>query len=213
MNDNILLIGAGGHASVLLETLIEQNWNIVGYVSRLKAVNQQLFSNIDWFQSDDDILTFDKSTVKLVNGIGSLPKNKLRADFYARYKAMDYHFLTVVSQGAKVSKYAHLDEGVQVMCGAIIQTGVTVGCNSIINTGSIIEHGTCIGCDNHIAPGVTISGQVTSKNNVHFGTGSSVIQSININENVVIGAGATITKDVESNMVCYPAQIFKKVSN
>lgn len=211
MNDGVLLIGAGGHASVLLEILIEQKINVLGYVSPFPAVNQKLFSDFHWFKCDEDILQFEQSKIKLINGIGSLPNSTLRADFYNNYKRLGYTFATLVSQGASVSVYATLEEGVQVMRGVIIQTGVSIGFNSIVNTGSIVDHDCSIGSNNHIAPGVTISGQVTSKENVHFGTGSSVIQSINVNENVVIGAGTTITKNVDKDTICYPARIFKKV--
>lgn len=211
MNNGVLLIGSGGHASVLLDMLIEQNINVLGYVSPSPANNQNLFSQYRWYHNDEDILQFDKATIKLVNGIGSMPENTLRADFYNKYKKIGYSFATLISNHACISKYVSFEEGVQVMRGAIIQTGVSVGCNSIVNTGSIVEHDCSIGSNNHIAPGVTLSGQVTSKSSVHFGTGSSVIQSINVNKNVVIGAGTTITKDVDKNTICYPARIFKKV--
>jgi sugar O-acyltransferase (sialic acid O-acetyltransferase NeuD family) len=211
MSDSVLLIGSGGHAAVLLEMLIEHDINIMGYVSPNPASNQMLFSQYRWYQSDEDILQFDKATIKLVNGIGSLPGNVIRADFYDNYKRLGYAFVTLVSKDAIVSTYARLEEGVQVMRGAIIQTGTSVGHNSIVNTGSIIDHDCSIGNNNHIAPGVTISGQVISQKNVHFGTGSSVIQSINVNENVVVGAGVAVTKDVEANLICFPARITKKV--
>lgn len=213
MNDGVLLIGGGGHASVLLEILIEQKINIIGYVSPIPAANQKLFSTIHWFKSDEDILQFDKSMIKLVNGIGSLPRNTIRTDLYHQYKNLGYSFATLISGKADVSNYACLEEGVQVMRGAIIQTGACIGYNSIVNTGAIIDHDCSIGSNNHIAPGVTISGQVTSSSNVHFGTGSSVIQSIEINKNAVVGAGTTITKNVDKNTTCFPARIFKKVIN
>lgn len=211
MNDGVLLIGSGGHASVLLDMLIEQKINVLGYVSPLPAVNQKLFSDFRWFNSDEDILLFDKLEIKLINGIGSLPGTTLRANFYNNYKKLGYSFATLVSKDASVSRYAILEEGVQVMRGARIQTGTYIGYNSIVNTGSIVDHDCSIGSNNHIAPGVTISGQVASQVNVHFGTGSAVIQSINVNENVVIGAGVTITKDVDKNTICYPARICTKV--
>jgi sugar O-acyltransferase (sialic acid O-acetyltransferase NeuD family) len=213
MSDSVLLIGAGGHASVLLDMLIQQRFNILGYVSPLPAANKKLFSDLHWFKSDDDILQFDKLTIKLVNGIGSLPGNTRRSNLYRQYKKLGYSFATLVSTEASVSTLACLEEGVQVMCGAIIQTGVSVGYNSIVNTGSIIDHDCSIGSNNHIAPGATISGQVTSRKNVHFGTGSSVIQSINITKNVVIGAGAIITKDLDESIICYPARGFIKGIN
>jgi sugar O-acyltransferase (sialic acid O-acetyltransferase NeuD family) len=213
MSDDVLLIGASGHASVVLEMLIEQEFNILGYISPFPARNKKLFIDLDWFQNDDDVLKFDKSTIRLANGIGSLPGNARRAELYSQYKKLGYSFATLVSKNSFVSPYAYLEEGVQVISGALIQTGTSVGYNTIVNTGSNIDHDCSIGSNNHIAPGVTISGQVTSKANVHFGTGSSVIQSINVNENAVIVAGTSITQDLEKNTICYPARIFKKVIN
>lgn len=213
MNNGVLLIGGGGHASVLLEILIEQKINILGYVSPTQAANKNLFSNLHWFKSDEDILQFDNSMIKLVNGIGSLPGNTIRADLYRKYKNLGYSFTTLISEKADVSNYAFLEEGVQVMRGATIQTGVSIGYNSIVNTGAIIDHDCSIGSNNHIAPGTTISGQVTSSSNVHFGTGSSVIQSIRISKNAVVGAGTVITKNVDKNTTCFPARIYKKVIN
>ncbi|WP_392344248.1 acetyltransferase [Pseudoalteromonas prydzensis] len=206
-----LIIGGGGHASVLLDLLIQKNINVIGYVSPKPAVNKKLFSGLDWFNNDGDILKFNKSAITLVNGIGSLPYNELREKIYAEYKELGFSFATLISPNAIVSKFATLEEGVQVMNGAIIQTGTNVGYNSIVNTAAVIDHDCNIGHNNHIAPGVTISGQVTSKASVHFGTGASVIHAIDLNANVIIGAGAIITKNVDANTICYSARTIKKV--
>tara|TARA_B100000767_G_C19749069_1_gene529898 strand:- start:382 stop:1023 length:642 start_codon:yes stop_codon:yes gene_type:complete len=213
MSDGVLIIGAGGHASVLLDILIEQEINILGYISPLPANNKNLFSGYKWFKNNSDILQFDNAKIELVNGIGSLPRKYLRSDIYGQYKKLGYSFATIVSKKACVSSYAFLEEGVQIMHGVVVQAGTNIGYNSIVNTGSTVDHDCSIGSNNHIAPGVTISGEVTSKENVHFGTGSSVIQSIRINENVVVGAGATIVKDVEKHTICYPAYSLKKIYN
>ncbi len=204
MNKPLLIIGAGGHASVLVDILRQQNRDITGIVSPKIESNIKVFEGIKHFNNDDDILKFDNHTIKLVNGIGSLPGNNLRAFIYEKFKTLGYKFETVIANSAIVSDYAELKEGAQVFAGAIVQTNASIGENSIINTGAIIEHDCYIGIHNHIAPGATLSGQVSSKENVHFGTGSSVIQSINVNQNVVIGAGTTITKNVNKNTICYP---------
>ena len=172
MNDNVLLIGAGGHASGLLEMLGMQNINLRGYVSPLPAKNKELFGSLRWFENDSDIFQFDKATTKLLNGIGSLPRSTQRSDLYRRYRELGYEFLTLVSTESSVSKYAHLEAGVQVMRGAMIQPAATVGCNSIVNTGAIIDNDSSIGRDNRMARGVTISGGVKTEENVHVGTGS-----------------------------------------
>ena len=172
-----------------------------------------MFSDIPHFTNDNDVLNYDKHSVRLVNGIGSLPGNNLRARIYQYFIKLGYEFETIVANNSMVSIYAQLAAGTQVMPGAIIQTGVNIGHNCIINTGAIIEHDCDLGVDNHVAPGVTLCGQVSSKRNVFFGAGSSVIQSVTIGENVVIGAGSTITQNIEDNLVCFSDRTIKKVLN
>lgn len=109
MNDGVLLIGSGGHASVLLDMLIEQEISVLGYVSPIPAINKKLFSDFHWFKLDEDILQFDKETIQLVNGIGSLPGNIRRGDFYCKYKNLGYNFTTLISKDASVSNYAYLE--------------------------------------------------------------------------------------------------------
>jgi sugar O-acyltransferase (sialic acid O-acetyltransferase NeuD family) len=207
----LLVIGAGGHASVLVDILLHQKRKILGVVGPQIVSESKVFDGIEVFNNDDDVLEFNKSAIKLVNGIGSMPKSQLRSIIFNKFKALGYEFETVISDSSIVSPYAKLDEGAQIFPGAIIQTDVTIGANTIINSGAIIEHGCVIGNDNHIAPGATLSGQVHTKEFVHVGTGASVIQNINIARNVVIGAGAIVTNNVEQNTICFPARAVKRV--
>jgi sugar O-acyltransferase (sialic acid O-acetyltransferase NeuD family) len=207
----LLIIGSGGHASVLVDILRQQNREILGVISPDKHIRRKVFEHLHHFTCDEDVLKFDKKEVRLVNGIGSLPRQLLRSHIFQRFSDLGYKFETVVASSAIVSKYAELYEGAQVMAGAIIQTGAVIGVNSIINTGAIVEHDCNIGSYNHIAPGVTLSGQVQTEDNVHIGTGASVIHLIIIGKNSVIGAGSTITKNVADNIVCFPARITQKV--
>ena len=209
----MIIIGGGGHAAVLLDMLLKQQREIVGVVSPGERPVRKVFDNIPHFTTDTEVLKFNKNSIKLVNGIGSLPGGSLRTSLYNKFTNLGYEFETVIADNSIVSTYAELASGVQVMSGAIIQTGVNVGSNSIINTGAIVDHDCKIGINNHVASGVTISGQVESQENVHFGTGAAVIHSVNIGANVVIGAGSTICKDILENTICYPARITKKDLN
>jgi len=210
VNKPLLIIASGGHAAVLVDILRQQNREILGVVSLEKPHNRKVFENIPHYSSDNDVLKFDKKEIKLVNGIGSLPKQNLRTKIYQNFITLGYEFETVVASNAIVSTYAKLKEGSQVMAGAVIQSEAIIGANSIINTGAVIDHDCNIGQNNHIASGVTLSGQVHTEENVHIGTGASVIHSITIGKNSVIGAGATITENVAENVICFPARITKK---
>lgn len=207
----LLIIGAGGHASVLVDILRQQKREILGVVSPQIESKSKVFDGIEHFNNDDDIFTFDNQSIKLVNGIGSLPGNRLRTFIYDKFKALGYEFETVIAHSAIVSDYVELAEGVQIFAGAIVQTNASIGANTIINTGSIIDHDCIIGRHNHIAPGVTLSGHVSTSEYVHIGTGASVIQSISIGGSSIIGAGAIATKNIADNMIYYPSEGIRKV--
>ena len=200
MNKEILVLGAGGHASVLVD-ILKQNELIISalYCPEGKVV-RSIISGISIYQDEDNILTRTTDEVILVNGLGSLPASSLRAKLYEKFTKKGYFFQQVISKKAIVSAYASLGKGVQVMPGAIIQPGAVIGDNSIINTGAIIEHDCIIGAHNHIAPGVTLSGHVKTGDYVHIGTGANVIQSIIIGTQAILGAGANVTKDIPSGV-------------
>jgi sugar O-acyltransferase (sialic acid O-acetyltransferase NeuD family) len=206
----LLIIGAGGHASVLVDMLRQQKREIIGLVSPMLESKSKVFDGIEHFKSDGDVLKFDNQSVKLVNGIGSLPGNNLRAEIYSKFKALGYQFETIVASNSIVSEYVELAEGVQIFNGAIVQTNTIIGTNSIINTGAIVEHDCAIGGNNHIAPGVTLSGHVTTSEHVHVGTGATIIQNVKVGANSVVSAGAMLTKDLGENTVHFPAKPFQK---
>jgi len=49
-----------GHALVLLEMLIDQEGNLLGYVPPIPEANKNLFSDLLWLKNVPDILQIDK---------------------------------------------------------------------------------------------------------------------------------------------------------
>ena len=207
MNKPVIVLGAGGHASVLVDMLRSQGVVPIALVAPAAGTLRAALADIPLWH-DEEILTHHPDEVVLVNGIGSLPGNPLRATLFARYRALGYRFASVVSAQAMVSAYAVLEEGAQVMAGAIIQAGAQIGANSIINTGAIVDHDCWIGGNNHIAPGAVLSGGVSTGDAVHIGTGAMLIQNIKIGSHTVVGAGATVSKDLAPNKTLYVAKPF-----
>jgi sugar O-acyltransferase (sialic acid O-acetyltransferase NeuD family) len=205
MSKPVLVIGAGGHAAVLIEVLLELNHTIIGLVAIDKPENKPVFFGIPYYSSDEDVLAFEKDKVLLANGIGSLPGSNLRLKVHQKFNQLGYDFITVISPRAIVSQYSTYSEGVQVMPGAIVNANTFIGVGTILNTGAIVEHDCYIGPHNHIAPGVTLSGNVSTGAYVHIGTGACVIQSIEIGDNTVVGAGAMVNKNLASNKKLYVA--------
>ncbi|KJZ15970.1 shikimate dehydrogenase [Marinomonas sp. S3726] len=202
----IVIIGGGGHASVITEILLNQGREIIAVVSPEDICQRSVFKGIIHLKKDEDVLVYDKEQVLLVNGIGIMPKSSFRREINEYFLALGYRFETVVASNSYVSPYASIDAGAQVLPMAIIQTGATVGSHSIINTGALIEHDCRIGSYNHIAPKATLCGQVETKDSVYVGAGSIIIQKVKLELGSIIGAGAVVTKNIAFNKICYPSR-------
>jgi len=207
LNKPLVILGAGGHAAVLMDTLRQQNAEVLALVAPELDSNRKVLQGIPHYLKDDDVLAFSPDNIRLVNGSGSLPGSRLRTKLFSQFIALGYQFETVVAESAMISPYAELGHGVQVMAGAIIQAGAVIGANSIINSGAIIEHDCIIGAYNHIAPGVTVSGDVITEEHVHIGVGASIIQGIQLGHNVVVSAGVAVTKNIPAAHTVFNGRI------
>lgn len=208
---SIVVIGGGGHASVLVDILRTQERNILAVVCPDDISQRSVFANIQHLKQDDDVLQFSPDEILLVNGIGMLPKSNLKRNLNQYYLSHGYQFETVIADSAQVSSFAVVEPGAQVFAGAIVQAGAIVGVHSVINSGVIIEHDCNIGRYNHIAPRATLCGQVTTQDNVYVGAGSTVIQNIELEQSSIVGAGAIVTKNLTSQQICYPNRTVVKV--
>ncbi|MCE0558562.1 acetyltransferase [Motilimonas sp. E26] len=202
----LIIIGAGGHASVLVDILRTQNREILAVVSPDQIINRKVFAGIKHLKNDDGILAYSPEDVLLVNGIGMMPKTNIKRRVSERFLSLGYHFEKVISDSANVSSYASVGEGVQILQGSLIQAGAIIGSHSIINSGVIIEHDTSIGRYNHIAPRAVVCGQSLTKEDVFVGAGATIIQNIVIEEQAIVGAGVIVTSNIPVNSVCYPSR-------
>ena len=202
--DRYVMLGAGGHARVLQETLALQGITLDGFIA--PSADSQLVGT-EWLGTDDAFSRLDPASVLLVNGVGSVRAPALRREIYTSALAAGFRFATVIDQTAVVRPSVVLGAGVQVLAGAIVNTDAVVGENSIVNTGAIVEHGARVGAHVHIAPGAKLAGDVTVGEESHIGLGASVMQGISVGSQCTVGAGAVVTRDVSdgSTAVGVPA--------
>jgi len=193
----VIILGAGGHAKVLIEILNKLDIEILGLTDN--AENQiKEFQGLKILGDDYQVYKYPPEEVFLVNGIGSLPGNSIRRDIAIDMRDKGYRFLTIVHPNSLISEKAILHEGCQIMAGSIIQYGTSIGKDTIINTGSVIDHECYVGQSCHIATGSVLSGNVIVGDNTHIGTGTCIINNISIGENVVVAAGSVVYKDIIS---------------
>lgn len=202
----MVIIGAGGHAKVLIDAILSRgDYKIEGVLDdKLKAGEEVMGLPVI---GGDEILERLKDFY-LAIGIGSVKATDKRKVIYDRYKKSGFEFPVIVHSNACVSKSSVLQDGVQVMAGAVINPGAKIGANTIINTGAIVEHDCDIGPHCHISLNAALAGRVSVGECCHVGMGANLLQEIKIGSNVTIGAGAVVTKDVEDGktVVGVPAE-------
>lgn len=213
MNKPVVLLGAGGHALVLLDTLLRLKYEIKAVVAPKNENESSAFLPYKRYEADEDVYSFNPDKVHLVNGIGSLPNQLVRQNLFKKFKGQGYQFLTVIAPNADVSPMAKVGEGVQLMSGVVVQAGSYIADNTIVNTGATVDHDCQISTHCHIAPGVTLSGGVSLAEGCHVGTGAQVIQNIKVEKGCVVGAGACLTENLTANSVVYPAKVYIRENN
>jgi sugar O-acyltransferase (sialic acid O-acetyltransferase NeuD family) len=206
MNNDYIIVGVGGHASVITDILLKQNKKIIAYVTDQQHSSHINLENIELIKSDEEAISKFFGKVNFINGIGSIPGNNNRKEICKLYEKRNIKFGSVISETASLAQDINLSNGVQIFPGAIINPGATIKANSIINSGAIVEHDCNIGSYNHVSPGARICGNVTVGNNTHIGAGAVIIQNLFIGNNSIIGAGSVITQDIASNMIVFPSK-------
>ena len=194
----VVILGGGGHASVLAEICIEQGRQILAVISPDPTLNRKIFQGFRHIISDDEVLEFSSNLVELVNGVGGLPGSNIRTQLAAKFSKLGYRFATLVSSSAIVSRSVELGEGVQVLPRATINTGASVGMHSIINSCALVEHDCSIDNFVHVAPSATLCGGAKIKEGGFIGPNSVVAQGVEVGPYSIIGAGSSVVRSVGS---------------
>jgi len=192
----VILIGAGGHAGVLIEALRLLGRNILFATDDDEGLHGNSVSGVRIAGSDGRVLEVPPDSVGLINAVGSVTAPTARRQVFEQFVERGYRFEQVIHPTAILASSVELGEGVQVMAGAVIQASTSIGPNVLINTLACVDHDCIIEAHVHVAPGVTLSGGVHVHDTVHIGTGATVIQSIDIGRQAVVGAGAVVVRDV-----------------
>jgi|TARA_B100001964_G_scaffold238203_1_gene303307 UDP-perosamine 4-acetyltransferase len=191
----VLMLGGGGHSRVLINELFLLGHTIVGILDPAMAIGDTV-SGVKVLGSDSKLSAYQTSEIDLINGIGRLPKNCSRTKLLKERVGSEFNFPAIRSKNAIVPEDTEISEGVQILSGAVIQIGVSLGAHSVINTGSSVDHDCILGENVWVSPGVTVCGGVTLEDNVFLGAGVVVLPGCNIGCDTIVGAGMVVSRSV-----------------
>ena len=199
----VILLGSGGHAKSVIDTMRLAGKYSPHCILDLKEQIGKEVLGVPVTGSDADLSTYYRQGIRLCFiALGSTGKPARRIVLWKLALEAGFEFPNIIHPSAVVSPYAVIGRGVYIGPAAIINAGVLIGDGCIINSGAIIEHDCNIGGFVHVAPGAVLSGGVTVGDNAHVGTGCAVMHCVRIGTDSIIGAGSVVIKNIPSRKVC-----------
>lgn len=199
----LIVIGSGGHAKVVISTLLASGWGIHAvYDDDSKKWGRSIMG----FPISGPITRLEEQDgMPVVIAIGD---PRVRQHIVERYSR---DWMPVIHPRAVVDATVKIGVGTVVFAGAVIQPDVVIGDHAIINTSANVDHECIVDDYAHIGPGVHMAANVHVHQGAFLGTGSQVIPSINIGANSMVGAGSSVIRDIPSNVTAVgcPAKVIK----
>ncbi len=196
MKEKIFLIGGGGHCKSCIDVLeLSGKFRIEGIIDVPDKLHYKILG-YEIMATDDDLPQLVNESVNFLITLGQIKSPEIRIRIFRKLKDLNAKLPVIISPLAYISRHANLKEGTIVMHHAMINAGVKIGSNCIINNKALIEHDAIIEDNCHIATSAVINGGVTVGSGTFFGSKSVSKEYVKIGRNVVIGCGAIITKNI-----------------
>lgn len=189
-----MIIGAGGHAKVLLDAL---------RCERGAAFGCQLV--------DDDVSLSGKKSMGLNISVPiasalhhsrafhvAIGNNAIRERVAQDCLKAGMTYETVKHPRAICAGSASISSGCFVAAGAVVSAEARIAEGCIINHGAVVDHDCVLDSFCHVAPNATLGGGVRLGKRVLIGSGANILPGVSIADDCIVGAGAVVLHDLPS---------------
>lgn len=183
-----LIIGAGGHAKVVLDAL---------RCERGAAFPCQL--------ADDDMLLSGKELMGIAIMAPVPPalhygrafhvaigNNAIRERVAQDCLKVGMNYETVQNPRAFCADSATIARGCFVAAGAVVSAEASIAEGCIVNHGAVVDHDCVLDSFCHVAPNATLGGGVKLGKRVLIGSGANIMPGVSIADDCIVGAGAVV---------------------
>ncbi len=214
--EKILLIGAGGHAKTVLDTILRQSiYDVVGFIDR-EGSPRKCYRDYPTVGTDKDLESwYQKGVRNAVITIGYLGTSNVREKLFSKLKSIGFCLPVIADDTAIIAGDVTIGEGTYVGRNAVVNASAKVGAMCIVNTAAIVEHDCIIGDFAHVSVGSVLCGGVRVGRGTLIGANATILQSLSIGEQTIVGAGTIVIRDLEANSVAvgFPARVLKGKNN
>jgi sugar O-acyltransferase (sialic acid O-acetyltransferase NeuD family) len=191
----IIIIGAGGHAGVVLNAL--SGAPILGLLDDYQRPKTILHGT-----SVLGRIEFKRGWEEVMFHI-AIGDNQSREEVFNRMGLPKERYFNCMSPVAMVPKSIRPGYGNFFGPYANIGPDCYIGDFSIVNTHASLDHDGHLSSYSHLAPGVITGGHVRIGHHTTVGMGSIIRNQITVGHNCMIGAGSLVIADVPDDSVGY----------
>lgn len=199
MTDAVFVIGAGGHAKVVVDVLQHQHCESIEIFDAQPVEDGEAIFGCPVFNIS--MLEERRSCYKDVKFVIAIGNVKHRVHNFKNLKSSGLFGFEAVHPSAVTGHSVTVGESTVIFANAVINPHTMIGSNVIINTAAVVEHDNQIKDHAHIGPNATLCGGVSLGKYSFVGAGAVVLPGISIGQNVTVGAGSVVTKNVPDNTV------------
>jgi len=191
--NGVLVVGAGGHAKVVLATLSAAHETVEGLLDSQPSRWGTSFLGYSVLGGLDQL---ERPGIRAILAIGN---NQVRQTLSERYTAVDW--VSAVHPQAVVHSSVQLGRGSVVFAGAVVQPDTSIGRHVIVNTAATVDHDCVLEDYVHVAPGTHLAGQVRIEQGAFLGIGSVAAPGIRVGAWATVGAGGVVVRDLPARSV------------
>ena len=191
MNENVIIIGAGGHGRVIADIVLKSGNTLLGFLDDGAAAAEVCGRPV--LGRVNDYVKYPNAA--FIIGIGS---SAARESIAARLGSVRWY--TAIHPSAVISALdTHIGPGSAVMANAVINPGAHIGSHCIINTAAVVEHDNRIGDYAHVSVGARLGGTVTVGEHTWVGIGAVISNNVAVCPHCMLGAGAVVIHDIRES--------------
>lgn len=198
MTSGVAVVGAGGHAKVVIATMRARGLEVAAVYDDSPELAGTTVAGVpvrgpvarmarDGIERAVLAVGDNRSRRRLAQTLGTaLP---------------GCSFPVVVHPSATVHESVELGEGTLVFAGCVVQPDSSLGRFVILNTAATVDHDCAVGDFAHLAPGSRLAGNVALGEGVFLGIGASVLPGRQVGDWSMVGAGGVVVRDIAPGAV------------
>jgi len=209
---NIVIVGASGHGSVVLDIIEkEAKYKVVGFIDTYKSKGR-LHNGYEILGKEEE-LPYLMDKFNFSAGIVAIGDNWIRNEIVDKISKIvpEFDFVSAVHPKSVIGRDIKIGKGTVIMPGAIINSNSRIGDFCIVNTNASLDHDCIMGNYASLAPRTSTGGHVQLGEFSAICLGANVIEGIQIGHHTVVGAGSLVVNNIGNHVVAYgsPSQIIR----